>query len=104
MREIRLHGSEGGGAETNRSFLPLSGVGRLSRVDPRLLREATSHDHRRGVRTHLSTDRVAPAPSQVRKFLKDLGLKFYRSVRSPCRQTKTWPSTLPTKPLFSRPN
>ena len=26
----------------------------------RLLREATSHDHRRGVRTHLSTDRVAP--------------------------------------------
>ena len=24
MREIRLHGSEGGGAETNRSFLPLS--------------------------------------------------------------------------------
>ena len=26
MREIRLHGSEGGGAETNRSFLPLSVV------------------------------------------------------------------------------
>ncbi len=24
MREIRLHGSEGGGTETNRSFLPLS--------------------------------------------------------------------------------
>jgi hypothetical protein len=24
MREIRLYGSEGGGAETNRSFLPLS--------------------------------------------------------------------------------
>ena len=34
--------------------------GRLSRVDPLLLREATSHDHRRGVRTHLSTDRVVP--------------------------------------------
>ena len=26
MREIRLHGSEGGGAETNRSFLPLSSI------------------------------------------------------------------------------
>ena len=26
MREIRLHGSEGGGAETNRSFVPLSGI------------------------------------------------------------------------------
>ena len=25
MREIRLHGSEGGGTETNRSSLPLSG-------------------------------------------------------------------------------
>ena len=24
MREIRLYGSEGGGVETNRSFLPLS--------------------------------------------------------------------------------
>ena len=24
MREIRQHGSEGGGTETNRSFLPLS--------------------------------------------------------------------------------
>ena len=30
----------------------------------RLLREATSHDHRRGVRTHLSTDRVAPRPAR----------------------------------------
>ena len=42
-----------------------------------LLRETTSHDHRRGVRTHLSTDRVSPA-RQMHKFLKDLGLKFYR--------------------------
>ena len=37
MREIRLHGSEGGGADTNRSFLPLSiyfapGTVRSSRV------------------------------------------------------------------------
>ena len=39
--------------------------GRLSRVDPRLLREATSHDHRRGVRTHLSTDRVAAGPASA---------------------------------------
>ena len=81
-----------------------AGVGRLSRVDPRLLREATSHDHRRGVRTHLSTDRVAPRPSQVRKFLKDLGLKFYRVRAIPVPPKKTWPSTLQTKPLFSRPN
>ena len=38
MREIRLHGSEGGGAETNRSFLPLScsvGGVRLQQVDIR---------------------------------------------------------------------
>jgi hypothetical protein len=27
VREIRLHGSEGGGIEINRSFLPLSGRG-----------------------------------------------------------------------------
>ena len=31
MREIRLHGSEGGGTELNRSFLPLSGVRRKSK-------------------------------------------------------------------------
>ena len=43
-------------------------------------------------------------PSQVRKFLKDLGLKFYRVRAIPVPPKKTWPSTLPTKPLFSRPN
>ena len=32
MREIRLHGSEGGGAETNRSFLPLRSVSFHSRL------------------------------------------------------------------------
>ena len=30
MREIRLHGSEGGGTELNRSFLPLSARGRCA--------------------------------------------------------------------------
>ena len=29
MREIRLHGSEGGGTELNRSFLPLSILERI---------------------------------------------------------------------------
>ena len=43
-------------------------------------------------------------PSQVRKFLKDLGLKFYRVRAIPVPPKKTWPSTLQTKPLFSRPN
>ena len=33
--------------------------GRLSRVDPRVLREATGLHRGRGGRTHLSTDRVA---------------------------------------------
>ena len=32
MREIRLHGSEGGGADINRSFLPLSLVSWLLKV------------------------------------------------------------------------
>ena len=43
-------------------------------------------------------------PSQVAKFLKDLGLKFYRVRAIPVPPKKTWPSTLQTKPLFSRPN
>ena len=66
----------------------------------RCLREATSHDHRRGVRTHLPTDRAAPrAQPGLRKFLKDLGLKLRAgSAPSPCRR-KTWPSTSQTEPL-----
>ena len=40
-------------------------------------------------------------PSQVRKFLKDLGLKFYRVRAIPVPPKKTWPSTLQTKPLLT---
>ncbi len=32
MREIRLSGSEGGGAEMNRLFLPLSKYGQVSKI------------------------------------------------------------------------
>ena len=38
------------------------------------------------------------------QFLKDLGLKFYRVRAIPVPPKKTWPSTLQTKPLFSKPN
>ena len=42
--------------------------------------------------------------SQVRKFLKDLGLKW-RFVRAiPVPPKKTWPSTSQPKPSFSTPN
>jgi transposase len=44
------------------------------------------------------------SPSQVRKFVKDMGLKFQRVRAIPVPPKKTWPSTLRTKPLFSRPN
>jgi transposase len=43
-------------------------------------------------------------PSQVRKFLKDLGLKFHRVRSIPVPPKKTWPSTSQPKPIFSRPN
>ena len=69
-----------------------------------LLREATSHDHRRGVRTHLSTDRAARS-RPVRKFLKDLGLKFYRVRAIPVPPKKNLAEHVAgLKPLFSRPN
>jgi len=43
-------------------------------------------------------------PSQVRKFLKDLGMKW-QSVRAiPVPPKKTWPSTLKPKPSFSTKN
>jgi transposase len=43
-------------------------------------------------------------PSQVRKFLKDLGLKW-QSVRPiPVPPKKTWPSTSPPKRLSSTPS
>ena len=40
-------------------------------------------------------------PSQVRKFLKDLGLKFQRVRAIPVPPKKTWPSTSRPRPLFS---
>jgi transposase len=42
-------------------------------------------------------------PSQVRKFLKDLGLKFQRIRMIPVPPKKTWPSTSKSKPIFSTP-
>ena len=43
-------------------------------------------------------------PSQVRKFLKDLGLKFQRVRVIPVPPKKTWPSTSKPKPIFSTPS
>jgi transposase len=42
-------------------------------------------------------------PSQTRKFLKDLGLKFQRVRMVPVPPKKTWPSTSKSKPSFSKP-
>ena len=39
-------------------------------------------------------------PSQVRKFLKDLGLKFQRVRAIPVPPKKTWPSTSKPRPSF----
>jgi len=43
-------------------------------------------------------------PSQVRKFLKDLGLKFQRVRMIPVPPKKTWPSTSKPKPIFLIPS
>jgi transposase len=43
-------------------------------------------------------------PSQVRKFLKDLGLKWQFVRAIPVPPKKTWLSTSPPKPRFSTPN
>jgi transposase len=42
-------------------------------------------------------------PSQVRKFLKDLGLKFQRVRMVPVPPKKTWPNTSTSRPRFSKP-
>ncbi len=41
-------------------------------------------------------------PSQVRKFLKDMGLKFQRTRMVPVPPQRTWPSTSEPKRLSSR--
>ena len=43
-------------------------------------------------------------PSQVRKFVKDMGLKFLRVRPIPVPPKKTWPSTSRPKRLFTTPN
>ncbi len=42
-------------------------------------------------------------PTQVRKFLKDLGLKWRRARAIPVPPQKTWPSTSPSRPISSTP-
>src|SRR5262249_44088978 len=42
-------------------------------------------------------------PSQVRKFLTDMGLKFYRVRPIPVPPKKTWPSTSGPRLSSSRP-
>jgi transposase len=42
--------------------------------------------------------------TQVRKFLKDMGLKWQRVRAIPVPPKKTWPSTLRTNPSFSTPS
>src|SRR6516162_10099188 len=44
------------------------------------------------------------SPSQVRKFVTDMGLKFQRVRPIPVPPQKTWPSTWRPNPLFSTPN
>ena len=43
-------------------------------------------------------------PTQVRKFLKDLGMKWQCVRAIPVPPKKTWPSTLKLKPSFSKRN
>ena len=43
-------------------------------------------------------------PSQVRKFLKDLGMKWQCVRAIPVPPKKTWPSTSQLKPCFSTRN
>jgi transposase len=43
-------------------------------------------------------------PSQVRKFLKDMGMKFLQVRPIPVPPKKTWPSTSKPKPSFSTMN
>ena len=42
-------------------------------------------------------------PSQVRKFVKGLGLKYQRVRMIPVPPKKTWPSTSTSRPSFSKP-
>ena len=44
------------------------------------------------------------SPSQVRKFAKDMGLKFRRVRAIPVPPKKTWPSTSRPSPPSSRPS
>ena len=47
---------------------------------------------------------IRRSPTQVRKFLKGLGLKWQRIRAIPVPPKKTWPSTFKTKPSFSTPS
>ena len=62
--------------------------GGLSRVDPRVLREATRPHHRRGLRTHLSTDRVATRSQPSAPIPQRNGPEIPAGSPDPCAAKK----------------
>ena len=80
-------------------------------VDPSTLQPELESFEKEPVRTVAEAcDRIFQltglrrGPSQVRKFLKDMGLKFLRVRPIPVPPQKTWPSTSRSKLLFTTPS
>ena len=78
--------------------------GGLSRLDPASFQKQPACTVAEAGERIFQLTGLRRSPSQVRKFVKDVGLKFQRVCAIPVPPKKTWPSTLRPKPLFSRPS
>ena len=74
--------------------------GRLSRVDPRVLREATRPHHGRGLRTHLSTDRVATRSQPGAQVPQRHGPEIPAGPPDPCAAQKNLAEHVETQADF----
>ena len=81
---------------------PAERDGRLSRVDPRILREATGPHHGRGVRTHLSTDRTATRSQPSAQVPQGSGPEISAGPRDPRAAQKNLAEHVEDPSQFSR--
>ena len=76
--------------------------GRLSRLDPRVLREATRPHRGRGGRTHLSTDRAATRSQPGAQVPQGHGPEIPARPRDPCAAQKNLAEHVETQADFPR--
>lgn len=105
-RDVNLYRTGGLAAllESKRKYRPTSALAAHQDQIRRSLEEQPARSIAEACQRIKELTGVERRPTQVRQFLKGLGLKWQRVRAIPVPPKKTWLSTPPIKPLFSTSN